>query len=157
MPLPWNEVRHASRLASLRHFRTPKNVMQEFVHGHLHIDAPCAVKDAPYPAGESPARGNRLRPGAAKSCDRADASRYRVLREVLSRGSPRSVDRECAGRNASSVKVSSPVKHICSVVAEQVWSSEGSTDDPRAVGTRADRRLLGAWCCEETQNEEPYA
>ena len=74
--------------------------------------------------------------GAASSCDqRPVPSRYRVLREALSRGSPRSVDRECAGRNASSVKVSSPVKHIRSVVAEHVCSSEGSIDGLRAVDT----------------------
>lgn len=50
------------------------------------------------PRGPSPVRGNTL------------GSRYRVLREVPSRGGPRSVDRECAGRNAMSVKGSSPDK-----------------------------------------------
>jgi len=37
-----------------------------------------------------------------------ERSPYRVLRVALSRGNPRSVDRECAGRNARSVKGSSP-------------------------------------------------
>ena len=35
-------------------------------------------------------------------------SQYRVLRVALSRGNPRSVDRDCAGRNATSVKGLSP-------------------------------------------------
>jgi hypothetical protein len=95
----------------------------------------CARQSWHQPAGERPVRGNRLRPEAASCCDRADGSRYRVLREAMSRGIPRSVDRECAGRNAKSVKVSSPVKQLRSVVAEQVCSSEGSIDDPRVVGT----------------------
>ncbi len=54
--------------------------------------------------GASPVRGNpRL--------SREDGSRYRVLRG-LSRGRLRSVDRECAGRNAVSVKGSSPDKQL---------------------------------------------
>ena len=43
---------------------------------------------------------------------RADSSWYQVLRVAVSRGTPRSVDRECAGRNASSVKVSSQGSHL---------------------------------------------
>lgn len=75
----------------------------------------------------SSARGNTVR------------SRYRVLRAAMGRPIPRSVDRNCAGLNAkskdSSVKGSSPDKHLISVVAEQVCSSEGSTRWPRATGT----------------------
>ena len=51
------------------------------------------------------------RSGRAMCCHPRRSSRYRVLRG-LSRGSRRSVDRECAGRNASCVKGSSPVKHV---------------------------------------------
>ena len=68
----------------------------------------CAKRSWHQPAGESPARENRPRPEAVDNCDRAVASRYRVLRAVLPRGIPRSVDRECAGRNATSVKVVEP-------------------------------------------------
>jgi len=55
-------------------------------------------------------------------------SRYRVLRAAMGRPIPRSVDRNCASRNAkpegSSVKVSSPDKHLNSVVAMRVLRSE---------------------------------
>ncbi len=37
-------------------------------------------------------------------------SGYRVLRDAMGRPIPRSVDRDCAGRNATSVKGSSPEK-----------------------------------------------
>ena len=68
----------------------------------------CARQSWHQPAGESPVRESRVPVGAAYSCDQRTPSRYRVLREALSRGRPRSVDREYAGRNAPSVKVSSP-------------------------------------------------
>jgi hypothetical protein len=55
----------------------------------------------------SPVRGNRATGGAAFSCDLRALSRYRVLRGT-SRGVLRSVDRECAGRNATSVKAVEP-------------------------------------------------
>ncbi len=71
----------------------------------------CARQSWHQPTGESPVRGNRAPVGAAYGCDQRTSSRYRVLREVLSRGRPRSVDREYAGRNATSVKVSSPETH----------------------------------------------
>ena len=70
----------------------------------------CARQSWHRLAGASPVRGNRDEAGRALSCDLPRPSRYRVLRG-LSRGSLRSVDRECAGRNASCVKGSSPVKH----------------------------------------------
>jgi hypothetical protein len=70
----------------------------------------CARQSWHQPAGESPARGNRVNVGAASAATVRTPSRYRVLRAAPSRGGPRSVDRECAGRNASSVKVSSPEK-----------------------------------------------
>jgi hypothetical protein len=71
----------------------------------------CARQSWHQPTGESPVRGNRVPVGAAYGCDQRTPSRYRVLREALSRGRPRSVDREYAGRNATSVKVSSPEIH----------------------------------------------
>lgn len=86
----------------------------------------------------SPVRGNRATGGAAFSCDSRALSRYRVLRGV-SRGTMRSVDRECAGRNAKSVKDVEPRQSGHSVVAERVWTdrgnsaSEGSTS--REAGT----------------------
>lgn len=88
----------------------------------------------------SPVRGNRATGGAAFSCDSRALSRYRVLRAVPPRGGPRSVDRECAGRNAKfSVKDVEPRQSARSVVAEHVSSkpgnrpSEGSTS--REAGT----------------------
>ena len=68
----------------------------------------CARRSWHQPAGESPVRGNRDSK-AANGRSLCTPSRYRVLRG-LSRGKLRSVDREYVGRNASSVKVSSPVK-----------------------------------------------
>ena len=88
----------------------------------------------------SPARGNRATGGAAFSCDSRALSRYRVLRAATPRGVPRSVDRECAGRNAkSSVKEVEPRQSARSVVAEHVCPrpgnrlSEGNTS--RKAGT----------------------
>lgn len=52
---------------------------------------------------------------------------YRVLRAAVGRPIPRSVDRDEAGRNAKSVKGSSPDKHCTSEMAEQLYSSEGNT------------------------------
>lgn len=74
----------------------------------------------------SPVRGNRATGGAAFSCDSRALSRYRVLREASSRGDPRSVDRECAGRNATSVKAVEPRQSGRSVVAEHVCPSSGN-------------------------------
>jgi hypothetical protein len=87
----------------------------------------------------SPARGNRATGGAAFSCDSRALSRYRVLRAASPRGGPRSVDRECAGRNATSVKAVEPRQSGRFVVAEHVSTrpgnrlSEGSTS--REAGT----------------------
>ena len=86
----------------------------------------------------SPVRENRATEGAALSCDSRALSRYRVLRGA-SRGALRSVDRECAGRNATSVKDVEPRQSVRSVVAEHVCEmpgnrlSEGSTS--RKTGT----------------------
>lgn len=75
----------------------------------------------------SPVRANGATGGAAFSCDSRQLSRYRVLREASSRGDPRSVDRECAGRNAmSSVKEVEPRQTRRCVVAEHVWPSPGN-------------------------------
>lgn len=76
-------------------------------------------------ARASPVRGDRAYGEAASSCDSRALSRYRVLRGA-SRGALRSVDRECAGRNASSVKAVEPRQSARSVVAEQVWPSPGN-------------------------------
>jgi hypothetical protein len=105
----------------------------------------CEVRLSPASGSESvattrpsPVRGNRATGGAAFSCDLRALSRYRVLR-VSSRGEGRSVDRECAGRNATSVKAVEPRQSARSVVAEHVCPSpgnrlsEGSTS--REVGT----------------------
>ena len=87
----------------------------------------------------SPVRENRATAGAAFSCDSRALSRYRVLRAAPLRGGPRSVDRECAGRNATSVKAVEPRQSSCFVVVEHVLASpgnrlsEGSTS--REVGT----------------------
>lgn len=55
----------------------------------------------------SPVCGNRATEDAARSCYLRALSQYRVLRWP-SRGGGRSVDRDCAGRNASSVKEVEP-------------------------------------------------
>jgi hypothetical protein len=95
----------------------------------------CSGVDEAQP---SPIRGNRAIEGAALSCDLRALSRYRVLRGT-SRGVLRSVDRECAGRNARSVKDVEPRQTRRSVVAERVCPrpgnrlSEGSTS--RKAGT----------------------
>lgn len=108
--------------------------------------AVCEVRLSPASGSESvettrpsPVRGNRATGGAAFSCDLRAPSRYRVLRAAPLRGGPRSVDRECAGRNATSVKAVEPRQSVRSVVAEHVSSkpgnrpSEGSTS--REAGT----------------------
>ena len=55
-------------------------------------------------ARTSPVCENRATVGAASCCYHRALSQYRVLRAVPPRGGPRSVDRDCAGRNATSVK-----------------------------------------------------
>ena len=86
----------------------------------------------------SPVRGNRATGGAGFPCDSRAPSRYRVLRGAP-RGVLRSVDREWAGRNATSVKDVEPRQTPSSVVAEHVSGrpgdrlSEGSTS--RKAGT----------------------
>jgi len=83
-------------------------------------------------APTSPVCGNRATGGAASRCDLRAPSQYRVLRSPP-RGGGRSVDRDCVGRNATSVKGVEPRQSLCSVVAEQAstrpeyWSREGST------------------------------
>lgn len=67
----------------------------------------CVVESCAQPVGESPTRENGTTEEVASSCSSGESSRYRVL-GVASRGAGLSVDRDCAGRNASSVKVSSP-------------------------------------------------
>lgn len=107
----------------------------------------CEVRLSPASGSESvgttrpkPVRGNRATGGAALGCDSRALSRYRVLRVASLRGGPRSVDRECAGRNAKScVKEVEPRQSSRSVVAEHVCPrpgnrlSEGSTG--REAGT----------------------
>lgn len=93
-----------------------------------HLKSTLASRcDTPHGAEiSSSARGNTIR------------SRYRVL-DLLLRDSELSVDRNCAGRNAkpegSSVKGSSSVKRLISVVAEQVFSSEGNIGELWSTGT----------------------
>ena len=98
----------------------------------------CAKQSLKQPAGESiqihtplapefeclsPVPGNTIRSG------------YLNWR-VVPRGAARSPVRNDVGRNAkprgSSVKVSSPDKHLISVVAEQVYRSEGNIVDRSA-------------------------
>jgi membrane-bound inhibitor of C-type lysozyme len=91
----------------------------------------------------SPVRGNRATGGAASSCDSRAPSRYRVLRAASSRGDPRSVDRECAGRNATSVKDVEPRQSVSSVanqrevVAERVSASPGNRLSEGSTGRKA--------------------
>lgn len=79
----------------------------------LHMPQPVAVTFAmcvtklPSTSGRTTAERQRRRPAPQKThCG------YRVLREAPSRGGPRSVHRDCAGRNAEAgVKGLSPDKH----------------------------------------------
>ena len=84
----------------------------------------------------SPVRGNRATGGAALGCDLRAPSRYRVLRGAP-RGAVRSVDRECAGRNATSVKDVEPRQTACSVVAERVWKDRGNPASEGSTGRKA--------------------
>jgi hypothetical protein len=85
---------------------------------------PSRCDNASEESTSSPVRGNTIR------------SRYRVLRDAMGRPIPRSVDRNCAGRKAlSGLKGSSSDKHIISVVAEQLLSSEGNTGWMSSSGT----------------------
>ena len=84
----------------------------------------------------SPVRGNRATEGAAFSCDLRALSRYRVLRGA-SRGALRSVDRECAGRNATSVKAVEPRQTVRSVVAERVCVCRGNSDSEGSISRKA--------------------
>ena len=68
------------------------------------------------------------------SCDLRRPSPYRVLRG-LSRGRLRSVDRECAGRNASCVKGSSPVKLNVPWWPSESTNREGNINGFNTVGT----------------------
>ena len=68
------------------------------------------------------------------SCDPLRTSSYRVLRG-LSRGRLRSVDRECAGRNASCVKGSSPVKLNVPWWPSESTNREGNIGGQKTVGT----------------------
>ncbi len=63
----------------------------------------CGARRAQVPSAEE--KGNR---GSGESCDLRAPSQHRVLRAASSRDDPRSVDRGCAGRNATSVTA-----HVC--------------------------------------------
>jgi len=93
----------------------------------------CARRSWHEPTGESPVRGNRDSE-AANGRRRSMPSRYRVLRG-LSRGNLRSVDRECAGRNASSVKVSSPVKHFIPWWPSKYRAAKATSASRKGAGT----------------------
>jgi hypothetical protein len=71
----------------------------------------CVVESCAQPVGESPTLGNGTPEQAASGCSSRESSRYRVL-GVASRGAGLSVDRNCVGRNAPSVKVSSPDNNL---------------------------------------------
>jgi hypothetical protein len=71
------------------------------------------------------------KPGRSLASGNTERSLYRVLRAALPRGSPRSVDRECAGRNASSVKGSSPDKHAVTWWPSQYEEAKAVSKGPR--------------------------
>ena len=100
----------------------------------VHSPPMCARKSWHQPAGESPVRGNRDEARTAVCCDWRSSSRYRVLRAARSRGRPRSVDRECAGHNASCVKGSSPVNHLVPWWPS-VYAAAKAASTALAVGT----------------------
>ena len=116
-------------------------------HAYLHeADQSLAQVPCWYPHGHvcaklASASGCKSRPrkqgtgGAAMSCDLRSPSRYRVLRVAVSRGTPRSVDRECAGRNASSVKVSSPDRHAVPWWPSQYEEAKAAPTGYTHVGT----------------------
>jgi hypothetical protein len=76
----------------------------------------CAGKSYQQPTGESSVTGNTVR------------SVYRVLRGVP-RGTLRSVDRNSAGRNAASVKVLSPVKHVSTWWPSNYLAAKATSED----------------------------
>jgi hypothetical protein len=80
------------------------------------------------PRGPSPVGGNTY------------GSPYRVLR-ASPRGAGRSVDRECAGRNASSVKGSSPDKHVVLWWPSQYEEAKAASSATRAQTYRAAPRI----------------
>lgn len=86
-------------------------------------------------------------------CGNTERSQYRVLRGSP-RGALRSVDRDRAGRNALSVKVLSLDKNLIYVVAEQVWSSEGSIGSGNRSGTTGvlGRGMYGRWTLERKRS-----
>jgi hypothetical protein len=81
------------------------------------------------PRGPSPVGGN------------TSGSPYRVLR-ASSRGAVRSVDRECAGRNATSVKGSSPDKQRVQGWPSQYEEAKAASSATRAQSYRAAPRIL---------------
>jgi len=84
----------------------------------------------------SPVRENGATGGAALGCHSRALSRYRVLRGAP-RGAARSVDRECAGRNATSVKDVEPRQTVRSVVAERVCSKLGNRLSEGSISRKA--------------------
>ena len=83
--------------------------------------------------------------GPSPACGNSFGSQYRVLRG-LSRGSLRSVDRECAGRNAYGVKGSSPDRQLVtwwpSQYAEAKAVPTGPRDQLRSAMVGVQRRTL---------------
>jgi len=84
--------------------------------------------------------------GSSPVCGNIFGSQYRVLRAVPSRGGPRSVDRKCAGRNASGVKGLSSDKQTVlwwpSHYEEAKAISTGPRARVRAAMVGASRRTL---------------
>jgi hypothetical protein len=120
-------------------------LLSRFEPWRVYAQTMCEVKLSPTSgwahadeAWASPVCENRATGDAAMRCYLRAPSQYRVLR-LLPRGSGRSVDRDCAGRNATSVKDVEPRQSAHSVVAEHVsTTSESSVSEgniSREAGT----------------------
>jgi hypothetical protein len=79
--------------------------------------------------------------GLSPVCGNIFGSQYRVLRAVPSRGGPRSVDRKCAGRNASGVKGLSSEKHTVLWWPSQYTEAKAISTGPRV---RVRTAMVGA-------------
>ena len=88
-------------------------------------------------AWTSPVCENRVPVDVAIGCYQRAPSQYRVLRAVPPRGGPRSVDRDCAGRNATSVKDVEPRQTPISVVAERVSTTSESSVSEGNISRKA--------------------
>ena len=101
--------------------------------GDYHVVDMCVTK-LPLTSGCGPK-------GSSPVCGNIFGSQYRVLRAEPSRGGPRSVDRKCAGRNASGVKGLSSDNHTVLWWPSQYEEAKATLTGPRV---RVRTAMVGA-------------